>query len=185
MLLPRWIRLRAACFPSAAVRLPDPQSIISRSKSLTLHPLLQRPAEQPENSQLTPSPFPRIANPGLGREKRLPIADCRLPIFRFQPKYLIHPNASVATPYSNRQSRQVGIGNRQCSHHLTNTPPHVTPPPKEVIITRSPSLSFPDSTHSSRAMGIEADDVFPWTAMFEYTFEVSTFKRSATASVIR
>jgi hypothetical protein len=53
------------------------------------------------------------------------------------------------------------------AHHRINTAPHVTPPPNEAINTKSPSFIRPASTHSSSAIGIEAEEVFPCTAMFE------------------
>jgi hypothetical protein len=47
------------------------------------------------------------------------------------------------------------------------TAPHVKPPPKDAISTLSPGLIRSVSTHSSKQIGIDADDVFPVRAMFE------------------
>src|SRR5436189_5253907 len=69
--------------------------------------------------------------------------------------------------------------------NLITVPPHVTPPPNAVNSTKLPSLTRPDSIHSSSAIGIDADDVLPCSAMFEYTFSSGTPSRDATASVIR
>jgi len=43
----------------------------------------------------------------------------------------------------------------------------VNPDPKAARHTRSPSRILPCSTHSSRAMGIEAAVVFPYRSTFE------------------
>jgi hypothetical protein len=47
------------------------------------------------------------------------------------------------------------------AYHCINTAPQVTPPPNDAISTRSPSLIRPASTHSSSAIGIDAEEVFP------------------------
>src|SRR3982074_2419694 len=52
-------------------------------------------------------------------------------------------------------------------HQRIKTAPHVTPPPNEAIRTMSSFLMRPASTHSSKPIGIDADDVLPCMAMLE------------------
>jgi hypothetical protein len=66
---------------------------------------------------------------------------------------------SITTPIGNQ--------NQKLLYHRIKTPPQVAPPPNEAIRTMSPSFTLPASTHSSSAIGIEAEDVLPWTAIFE------------------
>jgi hypothetical protein len=52
-------------------------------------------------------------------------------------------------------------------HHLIKTAPHVTPAPNADISTKSPFFKRPLCAHSSKQMGIEAEEVFPMRAMLE------------------
>src|SRR6185503_14403907 len=69
-------------------------------------------------------------------------------------------------------------------HQRITTLPQVKPPPNDAIKTMSSFLMRPASTHSSRPIGIEAEDVLPCFAMLENTFDCSTFNVFDTASVI-
>src|SRR5882724_10244985 len=51
-------------------------------------------------------------------------------------------------------------------YHRIKTAPQVTPAPKADIITTSPRFNRLVSTHSSSAIGIEADDVLPTRLIF-------------------
>src|SRR5207253_5433759 len=95
-------------------------------------------------------PMPGACDPWPG--KIYAIADCRLPIVNlFVSEFL-----SVTTP---NRAPYCSIENRQCLHHRITTPPQVDPPPKVAIKTMSSFLTRPVSTHSSRQIGIDADDV--------------------------
>ena len=48
----------------------------------------------------------------------------------------------------------------------------VNPPPKPANATISPDLIVPDFTASSRAIGMEAAEVFPYLLMFTTTFSI-------------
>src|SRR5207302_11179672 len=72
----------------------------------------------------------------------------------------------------------------QIIHQSITTLHHVKPPPNDAIKTMSSFFTRPLSTHSSNPIGIDADEVFPCCAMFEKTFDSSTFSAFATASVI-
>lgn len=50
-------------------------------------------------------------------------------------------------------------------YHLIKELPQVSPPPKAVSRTRFPLFIVPSLTASSRAMGIVADDIFPYFSM--------------------
>ena len=61
----------------------------------------------------------------------------------------------------------------------------VNPLPKAARQMRSPSLIFPASQASVRAMGIEAAVVFPYFMMLLNTFSAGSSRRWRTASEIR
>lgn len=54
----------------------------------------------------------------------------------------------------------------KADYHLIRELPHVNPPPKAVSKTRSPGWMVPSLTASSRAMGIVAEEMFPYLSMF-------------------
>src|SRR5215813_10940530 len=109
----------------------------------------------------------------------LPIADCQLPIEFIVDCRLSISNCrfvlssdgshwlrlSIATYKSPIGNRQLEIGNT--FYQRSTALPHVKPPPNDDIRMTSPSLTRPVSTHSSRPIGIDADEVFPCMAMFE------------------
>src|SRR5436190_155921 len=70
-------------------------------------------------------------------------------------------------------------------YQRNTTLPQVKPPPNDDINTMSSFLTRPEATHSSKPIGIEADEVLPCCAMLENTFDASTFSELATESVIR
>jgi hypothetical protein len=52
-------------------------------------------------------------------------------------------------------------------HHRIKTAPHVTPAPNADISTKSPFFNRPLRTHSSKQMGMEAEEVFPMRQILE------------------
>lgn len=68
--------------------------------------------------------------------------------------------------------------------HLTTAPPHVRPAPKPAIASVSPLLTFPDRTASSSARGMDAAEVFPYSAKFDTIRSCGIFNLSPTASRI-
>src|SRR5258705_5990566 len=76
-------------------------------------------------------PHPCVLRPLPGKDVcdcRLPIADCRLLFFNRQ---LVFWSLFQFNPRGKKP--QSAIGNRQSKmlYHVSNTPPHVTPPPKD------------------------------------------------------
>ena len=70
-------------------------------------------------------------------------------------------------------------------HHRMRADAQVNPAPKAPNITKPPSLIRPWRTASSKAMGIEAADVFPYRSRFSITFYGGSPRRSATALRMR
>ena len=64
----------------------------------------------------------------------------------------------------------------QFSYHRISTAPQVTPAPKADIRIKSPFLMRPLRTHSSRQMGMEAEEVLPTRLMLEYTLPAIHFQ---------
>jgi hypothetical protein len=57
------------------------------------------------------------------------------------------------------------MGNCRADYHRMRALPQVNPPPKAVKRTRSPGLTVPSRTASSRAMGTVAEEIFPYRSM--------------------
>src|SRR5437016_6678962 len=70
-------------------------------------------------------------------------------------------------------------------YHLINADAHVSPAPNAPSMTSEPSLIRPWRTASSKAMGIEAADVFPYRSRFSIIFSGESPRRSATALRMR
>src|SRR6185503_5012322 len=70
-------------------------------------------------------------------------------------------------------------------YHRSTTVPHVMPAPIALIRIRSPRFTRPARTASSSAIGIDAADVLPYSAMLMTIFSIGKPSRSATASIIR
>jgi hypothetical protein len=62
--------------------------------------------------------------------------------------------------------------------------PHVNPPPNATSITISPLVRRPSFLASSIAMGIEAEDVFPYLSMFTNAFSMGNPSFSMVDSII-
>src|SRR5437870_2232994 len=100
------------------------------------------------------------------------MGDCRLISGFFSTTPAGLPGWGPRTPHKQlwqikTASQKKPISNRKSHYHRISTPPQVTPPPNEASSTRSPSRIRAASTHSSSAIGIEADEVLPCIAIFE------------------
>src|SRR5580692_2072623 len=75
--------------------------------------------------------------------------------------------------------------NRIYPVHRHATAPHERPPPKATNTIRSPGLTRPARTVSESAIGIEAADVLPYSAMLITTLSSGRPKYRAVASMMR
>jgi hypothetical protein len=100
------------------------------------------PAGQSDNAQSGPSIYEAML---VGQRPDEPVAHW--------------PNLAITQSLNHQMARFL--------HHRIRTAPQVTPAPKADIRIKSPFLMRPLRTHSSRQMGMEADDVFPMRLMFE------------------